>query len=81
MKVFRKPIKTKEFVNQYGETMNLVMSASGIIWVHHNDCNKDYEKLNIFIVKYIINAEEQNAIAGFIKECYKIIDEKENKLA
>ena len=75
MKKFIKPIATKEVVNQYGEIMNLVMSASGIIWVHHNDCNEDYEKLHIFIVKYILNAEEKNAIDGFIKECTKIIDE------
>jgi hypothetical protein len=54
MKKFIKPIATKEVINQYGETMNLVMSASGIIWVHHNDCNEDYEKLNIYIVKYIL---------------------------
>ena len=75
MKIFKNPINRKEFVNQYGETMNLVMSASGIIWVHHNDCNEDYEKLNIFMLKYILNKEEQEVIMDFITECSKIINE------
>lgn len=81
MKVFIKPINTKEFVNQHGETMKLLMSASGCIWIYHNDCNEDYERINIFMLKYILNQEEQKVVMDFIDECNKIIDEIENKLA
>jgi len=74
MKKFKNPINRKEFVNQYGETMVMVMSANATIWVHHNDCNEDFEKFNIFALNFILNAEEQIAIAGFVKECENIIE-------
>ena len=74
MKEFKNPINRKEFVNQYGETMTMVMSANATIWVHHSDCNDDFEKLIIFGLKYILNSEEQNAINEFVKECGNIID-------
>ena len=74
MKYFKNPLSRKEFVNQYGETMVMVMSANTTIWVHHDDCNEDFENLNLFIVKYILNVEEQKAITEFMKECKNIID-------
>lgn len=74
MKEFKNPINRKEFVNQYGETMTMVMSANATIWIHHSDCNDDFEKLIIFSLKYILNSEEQNAINEFVKECGNIID-------
>ena len=40
MKYFKNPLNRKEFVNQYGETMVMVMSANSSIWVHHDDCNE-----------------------------------------
>ena len=74
MKYFKNPLNRKEFVNQYGETMVMVMSANSSIWVHHDDCNEDFENLNLFIVKYILNVEEQKAITEFMKECTNIIE-------
>jgi hypothetical protein len=73
MKYFKNPLNRKEFVNQYGETMVMVMSANATIWVHHDDCNEDFENLTLFIVKYILNVEEKKAITEFIKECTNII--------
>jgi|APCry1669188970_1035186.scaffolds.fasta_scaffold150281_2 hypothetical protein len=74
MKDFKNPINRKEFVNQYGETMVMVMSANATIWVQHNDCNEDFEKLTIFSLKFILNAEELIAITGFVKECENILE-------
>ncbi len=73
MKEFKNPINRKEFVNQYGETMVMVMSANATIWVHHNDCNEDFEKLIIFSLKFILNEEEKIAITEFVKECENIL--------
>ena len=73
MKYFKNPLNRKEFVNQYGETMVMVMSANATIWVHHDDCNEDFENLTLFIVKYILNVEEQKAITEFMKECTNIL--------
>jgi hypothetical protein len=72
MKHFKNPIHREEFVNQYGETMNMVMSANSTIWIHHNDCNEDFENINTFGLKFILNVEEQNAITNFAKECENI---------
>ncbi len=58
MKVFKNPLNKKEFVNQYGETMTMVMSSDANMWIHHNDCNEDFEKLSIFTTNFILNAEE-----------------------
>ena len=74
MKEFKNPINRKVFVNQYGETMVMVMSANATIWVQHNDCNDDFEKLAIFGIEFILNAEEQNAITGFVKECENLLE-------
>ncbi len=73
MKVFKNPLNRKEFVNQYGETMTMVMSADASMWVHHNDCNEDFEKLSIFTINFILNAEELVAITEFVKECENIL--------
>ncbi len=74
MQEFNNPINKKEFINEFGETMILVMSNNAEIWVHHNDCNNDYEKLNIFMLKYVLNSNEQKIIFDFIKECENILD-------
>ena len=74
MKQFKNPINRKEFVNQYGETMTMVMSANATIWIHHTDCNEDFEKLSIFGIEFILNTEEQNAITEFVKECENILE-------
>ena len=80
MKYFKNPIHRKEFVNQYGETMNMVMSANSTIWIHHDDCNEDFENINIFGLKFILNVEEQNAITNFAKECEVILQKMINDL-
>jgi hypothetical protein len=73
MKVFKNPLNKKEFVNQYGETMTMVMSSDANMWIHHNDCNEDFEKLSIFTTNFILNAEELLAITEFVKECVTIL--------
>lgn len=73
MKHFKNPIHRTEFVNQYGETMSIVMSANSSVWIHHDDCNEDFENISTFSLNFILNVEEQNAITTFIKECEVIL--------
>ena len=56
-------IKT-EFVNDFGETMKLVVDSDDQIWVHHDDCNNDYVELDNF--KYVLNSSEIVVITCFI---------------
>ena len=73
MKTFKNFINRKEFINEFGEKMILVMSEDLSIWVHHNDCNKDFETLDYFSSNYIINREETLVIINFIQECTNIV--------
>ena len=72
MKNFIDPINRKEFVNEFGETMTLVMSSDLTVWIHHNDCNDDFETADIFCSEYILNSLEQRAIIEFIFESHNI---------
>ena len=74
MKTFENPRNIKEFVNQFGETMTMVMSDNSTLWIYHNDCNKDFEKLDKFYLKYVLDKEEQIAIIEFVEECEIILE-------
>ena len=65
MKTFPKAKLKTEFINDFGETMKLVVDSDDHIWVHHDDCNEDYEELKNF--KYILNDSEIAVITGFIE--------------
>lgn len=43
MKTFENPITEITYVNEFSETMHLVMDQEFNIWFHHNDCNETYE--------------------------------------
>ncbi len=67
------PKHKKEFVNTHGEKMTMIMSVDNNIWIHHNDCNDDFESASIFLLKYILDTDEKKALNEFMTEC-------ENKL-
>lgn len=71
MKQFKDPINKKEFTNGYGEKMTMVVDRNCIMWIHHEDCNKDFEKATQF--NYILNKEEVDAIQSFAEESEKIV--------
>lgn len=72
-KRFKNPLNKKEFTNRYGEKMTMVASANGSIWIHHEDCNEDFEKIG-GAFNYILNDEEKTAIETFVKETQEIVD-------
>ena len=71
MKYFRTPLHRKEFVNKFGEKMTMVMTKNTTIWIHHEDCNKDFEKFDEDF-DYIMDKDERDAISTFIDECEEI---------
>lgn len=72
MKTFNEPIKKEEFVNEHGDKINLVWSSTDfLIWVHHTDCNDDFEEFQSFLKKYIISSEEKEKIYNF---CFKCVE-------
>lgn len=72
MKTFKNPINRKEFTNKFGEKMTMVMSANCSVWIHHEDCNKDFEKLGEKF-NYVLDKDEIDAITQFIAESQNII--------
>jgi hypothetical protein len=56
-----------EFVNEYGERMTMIVDSDSKIWVHHTDCNEDFEMLETFGHTYILNQSEFKALNSFIK--------------
>jgi lipopolysaccharide biosynthesis protein len=81
MKRFKNPIHKKEFTNKFYEKMTMVMTRNSTIWIHHEDCNEDFEKLGETF-NYILDSDEVNAINDFIDECeticIKMIEELSN---
>jgi hypothetical protein len=79
MKTFNEPFLKEEFVNEHGEKINLVWcSIDKLFYVHHTDCNDDFDELNIFILKYTLSLEEKEILFKF---CLKAIEfEKTQKL-
>jgi hypothetical protein len=73
MKIFKRPIITKEFTNKFGEKMTMVMTHKLNLWIHHEDCNNDFEKMDDF--NYILNGEEIDAISSFIDECHDFLND------
>lgn len=79
MKTFNEPLLKEEFVNEHGEKITLVQcSTDTSIWVHHTDCNEDFEEMKIFLLKYHLSLEERKMLLEF---CLKSIEfEKTLKL-
>ena len=75
MKKFKNPIHRKEFTNKFGEKMTMVMSANCSVWIHHEDCNKDFEKVGEGF-NYILDRDEMNAITEFMAECDVLVKNK-----
>jgi hypothetical protein len=65
MKDFPKAKFKSEYRNDFGETMKMVVDSDDKIWIHHDDCNADYEELKNF--KYILNDSEITVLGGFIE--------------
>ena len=55
-----------EFVNEYGERMTMIVDADNKTWVHHTDCNKDFELLETFGHTYILNHSEIRILNSFL---------------
>ena len=75
MKDFPKAKFKSEYRNDFGETMKMVVDSDNSIWVHHDDCNADYEELKNF--KYILNDSEIIVLSTFIDTArliYKLDD-------
>jgi hypothetical protein len=72
MKTFNEPFKKEEFVNEHGEKITLVWcSTDGLLYVHHTDCNDDFEEIPFFLKKYNISSEEKEKIYNF---CFKCVE-------
>jgi hypothetical protein len=72
MKDFSNVRLKTEFVNDFGETMKLVVDSNNRIWVHHNDCNNDYQELKNF--EYILNGSEIAVMLGFVEAARQIYE-------
>jgi hypothetical protein len=55
-----------EFVNEYGERMTMIVDSDNKIWVHHTDCNEDFELLETFGNTYILNHSEIRILNSFL---------------
>ena len=71
MKTFKNPIHKKEYTNEFGEKMTMVVDRNCVMWIHHEDCNKDFERATQF--NYILNKGEVDAIQDFAEESEKIV--------
>jgi hypothetical protein len=70
MKTFNEPFKKEEFVNEHGEKITLVWcSTDGLLYVHHTDCNDDFENLQFFLKKYNLSSEEKKIVENFLYKC------------
>lgn len=54
-----------EFVNEYGERMTMIVDADNKTWVHHTDCNEDFELLETFGHTYILTTSERRILNSF----------------
>ena len=71
MKEFKEILYLKTYTNQYGEKMFLVMDENYDLWFYHDDCNKDFEDINILLdypmgFKYVLTENEKNILMDFI---------------
>jgi hypothetical protein len=73
MKTFNNPIHQKEYTNEHGEKMTMIVDRNCVMWIHHEDCNKDFERATKF--NYILNKGEVNAIQEFAEEAEKKVKE------
>jgi hypothetical protein len=55
-----------EFVNEYGERMTMVVDSDNKTWVHHTDCNEDFELLEKFGTTYILTTSEMRILNSFV---------------
>jgi hypothetical protein len=67
------PKHKKEFINGYGEKMTMILCVDNNMFIHHNDCNDDFEKASIFMLKYILDDKEKKALNDFFTECENIL--------
>ena len=54
-----------EFVNEYGERMTMIVDSDNKTWVHHTDCNEDFELLETFGHTYILTTSEMRILNSF----------------
>jgi hypothetical protein len=74
MREFKYPILKETTKNKKGQKIQMVCDRNATIWIYHEDCNKDFERLNDFIYK--LTTEEEHIIQTF---CGKV-DRKINEL-
>jgi hypothetical protein len=71
MKNFKNAIHKKTFENGFGEVMTMVMTDKGSIWIHHEDCNEDFEKFDENF-KYVLDKDEREALISFVDEAHNV---------
>mgnify|MGYP000061660055 CR=1 FL=1 len=60
-------IKKVSFINEFGETMNLILDENHEVWFNHEDCNGDnYQKYNNLLTNYKLKSyPKRKIIKGF----------------
>ena len=72
MKNFKNAIHKKTFENGFGEVMTMVMTDKGSVWIHHEDCNEDFEEFGKTF-NYTLDKDERDAIMDFVNEAIATI--------
>jgi len=72
-KTFDNPILENRYVTIFGETIRMVMDEDYEIYIHHDDCTKDFIKVKDF--NFITNKDEKEAIVNFIETSTKLVKE------
>jgi hypothetical protein len=80
MRKFEEILHLKTYTNQYGETMQLVMDENYDLWFYHDDCNKDFEDINILSdypmgFKYVLTENEKNILMDFIDDSLEAMED------
>jgi len=75
-KTFDNPILEDKYVNIFGETIRMVMDEDYEIYIHHDDCTKDFIMVKDF--DFIIHEAEKIAIVNFIETSTKLVKELSN---
>ena len=80
MNTIENTIVQTSFINNYGETMTLVMDKDYNAWFRHTDCNDKFENFkdlsvpNFYIFKYVIDANERKVLSTFCELCKAIAE-------
>jgi len=71
MMTFENPILESKYVNEFGETIHMVMARDCEVYIHHDDCSNDFVKAKDF--NFILSENEKIVIIHFIETSSRLI--------